>query len=486
MQRHGDRPPERAAKVRGATPRAPSMDPSQMIFVGRADPRTLSSAAVLHLQRTAGNSAVVSLLGDDDWSPVLDVVGKGGGSPLEPALRDDMERQLGADFSDVRVHTDPQAAASATAVQARAYTVGNEIVFGHGAYAPATAEGKHTLAHELTHVVQQRKGPVPGTDTGTGIAVSDPADPFEQQAEATAREAMTARGALNKEAVGAAGSTVVAHGSDNETVQRIDEPQTSETGAPTIQDGATVSDGSTPAIVTDSSQDYDTPPPPVEEDAELTTGEAAFESEDPGEEMESADALIATDGAPTTSSDTTTPDTPVQALADLSAAPNSRVTLQRQTGSQSGDPGTKQGRLDYLQPIQSNLDRLWNFVVGAVNGVAAAVANLGQGIATSVASAIAGPIGATVANFLFWLTNAKKWIKNKVANLLLNKFKPLFDAARAELVRALSVVADTLPHPGWIDWCRRQLTWLKDKYNGVTMALAKIPVIKKFAPKPLL
>jgi hypothetical protein len=59
-------------------------------------------------------------------------------------------------------------------------------VFNRGAYQPDSDEGRHTLAHELTHVVQQRSGPVAGTPTGDGVALSDPDDRFEREAEATA------------------------------------------------------------------------------------------------------------------------------------------------------------------------------------------------------------------------------------------------------------------------------------------------------------
>jgi hypothetical protein len=119
-------------------------------------------------------------------SRVLDVVGKGDGHPLVPEVRKDMEQRLSADFADVRIHTDAKAAESAEAVSAEAYTVGNEIVFGSGAFAPDTPAGKARLAHELSHVQQQRKGPVSGTDTGSGVVVSNPSDPLEQQAHTTA------------------------------------------------------------------------------------------------------------------------------------------------------------------------------------------------------------------------------------------------------------------------------------------------------------
>jgi hypothetical protein len=77
------------------------------------------------------------------------------GRPLEPALRQDMEQRFGHDFSRVRVHTGAAAAQSTRDVNAHAYTVGTEIVFGARKFAPESREGKNLLAHELTHVVQQ-------------------------------------------------------------------------------------------------------------------------------------------------------------------------------------------------------------------------------------------------------------------------------------------------------------------------------------------
>lgn len=148
-----------------------------------------SDHPVLDLQRAAGNAAVTAMLEieeREERSPVLDVVGRGGGRPLDDEVRADMEGNLGADFSDVRVHTDQQAAESAKAVSASAYTVGNDVVFGADGYNPSSTDGRKTLAHELTHVVQQRSGPVDGTPSGGGISVSDPSDRFEQEASATA------------------------------------------------------------------------------------------------------------------------------------------------------------------------------------------------------------------------------------------------------------------------------------------------------------
>src|SRR5262249_51867263 len=77
------------------------------------------------------------------------------GTPLEPALRQDMEQRFGRDFSWVRVHSGAAAEQSARDVNAHAYTVGYDIAFGAGQYAPATRDGRRLLAHELAHVVQQ-------------------------------------------------------------------------------------------------------------------------------------------------------------------------------------------------------------------------------------------------------------------------------------------------------------------------------------------
>jgi len=82
----------------------------------------------------------------------------GGGSPLPATTRAFFEPRFGADFSHVRVHTDSRAATTANSIQAKAFTVGPNIAFGTGRYAPHSPEGRQLLAHELTHVVQQTAG----------------------------------------------------------------------------------------------------------------------------------------------------------------------------------------------------------------------------------------------------------------------------------------------------------------------------------------
>jgi hypothetical protein len=82
---------------------------------------------------------------------------KGGGQPLPESVRAFYEPRFGHDFSRVRVHTDSDASGATQAVNARAFTVGRNIAFGAGQYAPRTSEGKKLLAHELVHVIQQQQ-----------------------------------------------------------------------------------------------------------------------------------------------------------------------------------------------------------------------------------------------------------------------------------------------------------------------------------------
>jgi hypothetical protein len=161
---------------------------------GRRD--VLGAEGMMRLQRTAGNSAARAVA---DESPVLDVVSSGTGRPLDEPVRADMERRLGADFGDVRVHTGDQADASARSVNAHAYTVGSNVVFQRDRYDAGSGEGRTMLAHELTHVVQQRNGPVDGTPAAGGVRVSDPSDRFEREAASTAERAMAAPPAVQRQ-----------------------------------------------------------------------------------------------------------------------------------------------------------------------------------------------------------------------------------------------------------------------------------------------
>ena len=115
-----------------------------------------------------------------------------GGHPLDPTTRALMEPRLGHDFSRVRVHADGEAATAARAVQARAYTIGRDIVFGSGEYRPATVEGRRLLAHELTHVVQQRGAGEGGL--GAQLRIGEADDPREYEADRVADAVVGAAG----------------------------------------------------------------------------------------------------------------------------------------------------------------------------------------------------------------------------------------------------------------------------------------------------
>lgn len=141
------------------------------------------------LLRYFGNSYVQSLptggksSQDAIISPSVHEVLRSSGQPLDPTTRSFMESYFSHDFSQVRVHSNGQAAASARALSSSAYTVGQDIVFGKGKFSPGTSTGRHLLAHELAHVVQQQRA---GGATTPGI--SSRQDPFEDAADMAAQQ----------------------------------------------------------------------------------------------------------------------------------------------------------------------------------------------------------------------------------------------------------------------------------------------------------
>jgi hypothetical protein len=200
----------------------------------------LSAGMVRALQRIVGNEAVARMLRGPatvQRSSVHRVLGSAG-RPLDDPVREEMEARLGTDLSDVRLHTGAEARASAAEVGARAYTSGNHIVVGEG------GADRHTLAHELTHVIQQRRGPVAGTDNGQGLRISDPSDRFEREAEANATRilrgpvpAPVAAGAPGGASTVAAGASTVAAGAS-----------TVAAGVPSTPGGVSTAAGSPMAV----------------------------------------------------------------------------------------------------------------------------------------------------------------------------------------------------------------------------------------------
>ncbi len=122
------------------------------------------------LQLAREEEETVQLSGENDGavSPQLSTQiqqSSGSGAALPPPVQQDMGQRIGADFSGVKVHTGTQAASMSAALGAQAFTHGSDIYFNEGKYQPETSEGRHLLAHELTHTVQQgasvRRSPDP-------------------------------------------------------------------------------------------------------------------------------------------------------------------------------------------------------------------------------------------------------------------------------------------------------------------------------------
>jgi hypothetical protein len=146
--------------------------------------------SLLQLQRRHGNRHVqpvlaLSRLGTGEAEVSLEVesaVARGGGQALDAGVRLPMESAFGTDFSGVRVHTDSKAHSLNEAVNATAFTTGQDILFRQGAYNPAGSGGRELLAHELTHVVQQR-----GTDIQRKLTVGGAQEHYELEANQVAR-----------------------------------------------------------------------------------------------------------------------------------------------------------------------------------------------------------------------------------------------------------------------------------------------------------
>lgn len=132
----------------------------------------------LSLQRHSANGAEPSTV-----PPIVHEVLHSPGQPLDSATRTFMEPRFGHDFSQVRVHNDAKAAESTRAVNALAYTVGRNVVFGEGQYSPTTLPGQRLLAHELMHVVQQ-------TGIHAKLEIGSVGDAYEREADRVGEQVM--------------------------------------------------------------------------------------------------------------------------------------------------------------------------------------------------------------------------------------------------------------------------------------------------------
>lgn len=178
-QRTGERPGHEEQE-RGA-PDARAPDAARPADATKRLAATVGNRGFAHLAR-AGAGVLPSGLVHPDVQSAIDSM-RGSGAALDARTRTHVGSALGDDLADVRVHTDSAAGGLARAVEARAFTTGSDIFFGAGEYRPGDHGGDSLLAHELTHVVQQRGGPTSGP-----LRVTEPGDAQESEADGVADE----------------------------------------------------------------------------------------------------------------------------------------------------------------------------------------------------------------------------------------------------------------------------------------------------------
>ncbi|MGD9570330.1 MAG: DUF4157 domain-containing protein [Thermoleophilia bacterium] len=156
-------------------------------------PEAPEESPVERLASSVGNRAFTALarsgggiLPDGRAHPDVEAAiaaSRGGGRPLDDGVRDRFSEGLGDPLHDVRVHDDAHANKLAASVAARAFAVGSDVFFAEGQHNPGSADGDRLLAHELTHVAQQR-----GAPEGGPLRVSEPGEAMEQEADRAADE----------------------------------------------------------------------------------------------------------------------------------------------------------------------------------------------------------------------------------------------------------------------------------------------------------
>jgi hypothetical protein len=132
-------------------PRSQSIAPGRVSLTSRLHPRTPLHAIARALEAGELRPQAARAVNDASAS---------SGAPLPSALRTRIAPALGGDLADVRIHTGAASARAARALDARAYTIGNDVHFADGAYAPADPFGMHLIAHEAAHTIQQASGPL--------------------------------------------------------------------------------------------------------------------------------------------------------------------------------------------------------------------------------------------------------------------------------------------------------------------------------------
>ena len=178
----GDTDEEEADRVAGCIMRMPdpaSTEPCPAWSAGAQPCPECPEQPPSQVQRKANGTA-----GPHQPSVASHVIGNlGAGHPLDKSTRAFFDPRFGYDFSQVRVHTDDQAAQSARRMQARAFTTGQDVVFGAGEFAPHTTKGRALLAHELAHTIQQSMSS--RANANHELEVSPPEQASELEVETT-------------------------------------------------------------------------------------------------------------------------------------------------------------------------------------------------------------------------------------------------------------------------------------------------------------
>lgn len=152
---------------------AKSMEPAVQRQMEDEDVQTKSMDASVQREgedeavqaKANGGSAGGGILDEGIGSAIRQA--QGGGAPLDGGIRQKMEQGFGADFTGVRIHTDSHAHGLNENLHAKAFTTGSDIFFRQGQYAPGSKSGQELVAHELTHVIQQRAGKGPAQSPGS-------------------------------------------------------------------------------------------------------------------------------------------------------------------------------------------------------------------------------------------------------------------------------------------------------------------------------
>jgi len=189
------------------------------------DERRADDVETPELRRSAGSGGGGGSVSGDHEGRIRSALT--GGQPLPASTQSFFEERFGQGFSDVRVHTGPQADEAAGSIDAEAFTLGSDIAFSRGAYQPGTSEGRQLLAHELTHVVQQGGATasrtrvsraLPGPGGRAGAANRDVALEDARQADAIERGADLAGAGSQDESVSADVEAALSTASNLETV----------------------------------------------------------------------------------------------------------------------------------------------------------------------------------------------------------------------------------------------------------------------------